>query len=311
MVARIVAGRANPELAGRIAAALASPLVPVQFETFPDGELRPVVGEVRGEDVYLVQPTGPPVSENLVELLLLLDACRRAGADRVSAVVPYFGYARQDRRGTPGEAVGARMAADVITAAGADRVIVVDPHTLALEAMFGVPVEMLSAVALLAGAVRPVLPEDAVVIAPDLGALKLARRFSVLLGMGFGVVSKHRLSGAAVRAEELVGDVAGRSVLIVDDMISTGATIEAAMSVVRAHGAEPDVTVAASHGLFVGPAAQRLQRPGLRRLVVTDSTVHREGGGLPLSTESIAGLLADAIGRLHNSQPLDGLLIPT
>jgi ribose-phosphate pyrophosphokinase len=311
VVARIVAGRANPELAGRIAAALASTLVPVQLETFPDGELRPVVGEVRGEDVYLVQPTGPPVSENLVELLLLLDGCRRAGADRVTAVVPYFGYARQDRRGAPGEAVGARMAADVITAAGADRIIVVDPHTLALEAMFSVPVEMLSAVTLLAGAVRPALPEGTVVIAPDLGALKLARRFSAALGMSFGVVSKHRLSGATVRAEELVGDVAGRSVLIVDDMISTGATIEAAMSVVRAHGAEPDVTVAASHGLFVGPAAQRLQHPGLRRLVITDSILHREDLGLPLATESIASLLADAIDRLHNSQPLDGLLIPT
>ena len=150
MSLRIVAGTANVALAVGVAAALSCELTACEVERFPDGELRPVVANVRGDDVYVVEPTGPPVSEHVVELLLLLDACRRAGAERVTAVVPYFGYARQDRRSKSGEAVGARVIADALVSAGAQRLVVVDPHTAALEAMCSVPVEMLTAVPVLA-----------------------------------------------------------------------------------------------------------------------------------------------------------------
>ena len=309
MSVKIVAGTANPTLARTIATKLGAQPVSGELERFPDDEVRPVVGRVRGDDVYIIQPTGPPVNDNLVELLLLLDSCRRAGADRLTAVVPYFGYARQDRRGNPGEAIGARVAADVIAAAGADRLVVVDPHTPSLEAMFGIPVEMLTAVPILAGALKSTIDERAVVVAPDLGAMKLARHFASLLHAPFAVVSKHRVSGTTVHAEELIGDVQGRSAVIVDDMISTGATIEAALHVLHVYGAAPDAVVAATHGLFVGPAAQRLGKPGLRRLVVTDSVAPRDDHGLPLQTESMAGLLADAIGRMHRGDPLDELLL--
>lgn len=309
MSLRIVAGTANVALAVDVAAALSCELTACEVERFPDGELRPAVANVRGDDVYVVEPTGPPVSENVVELLLLLDACRRAGAGRVTAVVSYFGYARQDRRGKAGEAVGARVIADALVSAGAQRLVIVDPHTAALEAMCSVPVEMLTAVPVLASAISSDLAEDAVVVAPDLGAVKLAERYAALVARPVAVVRKTRVSGAAVRAEELVGQVEGRSALIVDDMISTGSTIEAAARVLRAHGATGDIVVAATHGLFVHPAPGRLA-PFTSRLVVTDSLPCTDQPELRIEIRSIAALLADAIGRLHDNQDIGELLAP-
>lgn len=311
MTARIVAGTANPGLAEAVASALGTKLVDSEVERFPDGELRPALAGVRGDDVYVLQPTGPPVSEHLVELLLLLDACRRSGADRVTAVVPYFGYARQDRRGRAGGAVGARVVADALVGAGAHRLMVVDPHTVALEAMCAVPVEMLTAVPVLADAVRPILAGEAVLVAPDLGAVKLAERFAAGHRCPVAVVRKRRLSGAEVQAEELVGDVAGRAVIVVDDMISTGGTIEAAVDVLLAHGARPEVAVLATHGLFVGEAADRFAALPVHRVVVTDTLPPRAAPGVPLEVTSVAPLLADAIRRLHQDEPLDDLLVRT
>ena len=307
---RVVSGTANTPLAAAIAARLGSETAVCAVERFPDGELRPAVAEVRGEDVYVVQPTGPPVNDNVVELLLLLDACQRAGADRVTAVIPYYGYARQDRRGAAGEAVGARVIADAIAAAGADRLIVIDPHTAALEAMCAIPVEMLTAVPVLAAALDPILADSAVVIAPDLGAVKLAERYASRLGRRpVAVVRKTRMSGEQVEAHELVGDVAGRPAVIVDDMISTGATIEAAVAMALAHGAAGDVVVAATHGLLVAGAMARMSSAGVRRVLITDTLDTLATPGLEVS--SIAGLLGDAVGRLHRNERLNDLLMHT
>ena len=311
MAARLVAGTANPALAGAVAAALGTKVVGGAVEKFPDGELRPALDGVRGDDVYVLQPTGPPVSDHFVELLLLLDACRRSGADRVTAVVPYFGYARQDRRSRAGEAVGARVVIDALAGAGAHRLVVVDPHTAALEARSAVPGEMLTAVPVLAGAVASSLAGPAVLVAPDLGAVKLAERFAAAARCPVAVVRKRRLSGTEVRAEELVGDVSGRAVIVVDDMISTGGTIKAAVDVLVANGALPDVTVLATHGLFVGDAADRFAASPVHRVVVTDTVPPGPRPGLPLEVTSVAPLLADAVGRLHRDQPLDDLLART
>jgi ribose-phosphate pyrophosphokinase len=241
--------------------------------------------------------------------MLLLDACRRAGADRLTAVVPYFGYARQDRRGRAGEAVGARVVAEALAAVGADRLVVVDPHTVALEAMCSMPVEMLTAVPALATALGGIGPESTVVVAPDLGAVKLAERYAARLGRcPVAVVRKTRTSGETVEARDLVGDVSGRSVVIVDDMISTGATVEAAIAVVLAHGADGELTVAATHGLLVGGAVSRMTTAGARRVLVTDTLPVTEAA--PVAMCSIAPLLADAIGRLHDDESLDDLLHP-
>jgi len=309
MSLRIAAGSAHPGLAGAVAKLLGTEPVPGELARFPDGELRPAVGHLRGGDVYVIQPTGPPVSDHFLELFLLLDACRRAGAQRITAVVPYFGYARQDRRSQPGEPVGARVVADALAASGAQRLVVIDPHTVALEAMCGMPVEMLTAVPVLAQALAPDVPGGAVIVAPDLGAVKLAERYASVLQRPVAVVRKTRITGAIVRAEEIAGDVAGRPAVIVDDMISTGATIEAAAQVVRAHGGTCH-TVAATHGLLVGGAGQRLRQLPTSRVVTTDSLPQGHTSSPALHAESVAPLLADAISRLHHDQPLAGLRAP-
>ena len=304
----LVAGRAHPELAAAVAAGLGTRPVDGRGERFPDGELRPTVRCVRDRDVYLLAPTGPPVHDNLVELMLLLDACRRGGAARCTAVVPYLGYARQDRRSQQGQALGLRTVADALAAAGADRLVVVDPHSLAVEAAFSVPVLTLTAVPLLAAAVRAGLPHPQVVVAPDLGAVKLAEHYAALLGLPVAVVRKSRLTGATVAAEDLVGAVTGLAPLVVDDMISTAGTVEAAVQLALRGGARPEVTVAATHGLFVGPAADRLGPLPIRRLLVTDSLPPAEPALPGVTAVSVAGLLADAIGWLHGGAPVDDLL---
>lgn len=311
-----MAGSASGTLADGIAAQLGVTPAPRVIERFPDGELRPIVDNACGDDVYVVQATGPPVNEHLVELLLLLDAARRALAGRVTAVIPYFGYARQDRRTGPGQAVAARVVADALATAGAHRVVLVDPHTTALEAMFPIPVETLTAVPALADVLAPVVPVDAVLVAPDLGGVKLAEAYASILDRPVAVVRKSRVSGTAVRATELVGDVGGRPAIIVDDMISTGATIDAAAHLLLMHDALPDITVAATHGLLVGDAPQRLGELPLRMLLVTDSTGPAGGAAPPASVTlsrqvcSIAPLLADAIARLHHGHALGEAIAP-
>lgn len=307
MSARVVSGTANRELAEAVAACLGVAAVVPKVERFPDGELRPAVAELRGEDVFIVQPTGPMVNEHLVELLLVLDACRRAGAARITAVVPYLGYARQDRRATAGEAVGLRVVTDVIAVAGAHRLMVVDPHSAALEAACSIPVEMLTAVPTLAAALLPMVGGDAVVVAPDLGATKLAERYASILRRPVAVVRKTRLSGTSVRAHELVGDVGDRPVALVDDMISTGSTVEAAARLLGHQARSGQLFVAATHGPLVAGAIERMAAAGVARAFVTDTVRVATGGVAEVC--SVAGVLAEAIGRLHWDRPLDELLM--
>ena len=272
-------------------------------ERFPDGELHVVLGRSqRGEHVFIVQPTGPPVDEHLVELVMLADACRRAGAARVTAVVPYFGYARQDRRSSPGEAIGAKVVADLIEAAGIDQLVVVDPHSAALETMFDIPVETLSAVPLLTAALRPLVGEGAVVVAPDLGAVKLAERYAAGLDLPVAIVRKTRVSGEEVRAVDVVGDVRDRQALIVDDMITTAGTVEAAAQALLDRACRPELIVAATHGLFVGPAAARLAALPLRHVIVSDTVPTTLDIDVPVAVVGIHGVLADAIAALHRGE---------
>jgi ribose-phosphate pyrophosphokinase len=303
----IVAGTANPDLAEAVAAGVGCVAMRGGLERFPDGELCPVVGHMRGEDVYVFQPTAPPVNEHLMELALLVDACRRAGSERVTAVVPYFGYARQDRRSRPGQAIGARVAADILAAAGADRIVVVDPHTPGFEATCSIPVEVLTATSVLVTALRDRELGRSVIVAPDLGAVKLAERFAAAVGLPVAVVRKSRITGTSVRAEELVGDVEGCRPIVVDDMISTGATIEATARLLEVHGALPGTVVAATHALLLDSALDRLAQLGLARLLVTDTVRVPPVAPPVLEVCSVAALLSDAIGRLHREEPLDDL----
>jgi ribose-phosphate pyrophosphokinase len=309
MTLTLLAGSANPALATKVAARVGQPLSGRDLEAFPDGELHVAVhGSVRGHDVYLLQPTPQPVERHLFELLLLADACRRAGAARVTAVMPNYGYARQDRRGSGREAVGARVVTDLFGRETFTRVVAIDLHTAALEGFFTTPLEHLTALPVLVEAIRADRPANGVVIAPDAGAGKLAEHYARLLHLPMAVVQKVRRSGGVVEAQGVTGDVRQRAPLIVDDMISTGGTIAAATAALLAAGCEPDVTVVATHGLFVGDAPSRLAALRLRRLIVTDSVAVPELPALPLRVASVDGLLADAIVRLHHDRSLADLL---
>jgi ribose-phosphate pyrophosphokinase len=304
---RIVAGRASEELATSMAASLGTELVGRDSERFPDGEIHVRLHEeLRDDDTYLVQSTGPPSQEHLTELLLLADAAYRAGAARITAVVPYLAYARQDRRTAVGEPVGLRVVADVLRASHVDRLVVVDPHTSALESIVGVPVETTTAVPLLADAVARHLDGDAVLVAPDLGAAKLVDRYAALLGLEVAIVRKTRVSGAEVAAGAVIGEVEGRRPVVVDDMISTAGTIASACEAVRAAGAVGPVVVAATHSLLVGAAVGRLDavEPGV--LVTTDSVPVPEVGW-PLEVVSLAERLGEVVRRLHEGRPLEEL----
>ena len=299
MPPRLVAGSANLVLASKVAERLETTPVDLELERYEDGECRPRVESVGGEDVYVLQPTGPPAAEHVVELLLLLDACRRAGAARLTAVVPYFGYARQERRTRPGEPIGARLIADTIALAGAQRLVVVDPHPAGFEALCPIPTEVVTAEPVLTGTLGAEL-DLGVVVAPDLGGLKRAERIAAHLRLPVAVVRKVRLGPSRVEASELLGEVAGLRAVLVDDMIATGATIEAAARLIADRGGAPGLVVVATHGVFVGPALERLERVAPSRIVVTD-TLAPSGAGesrVPIERPSVAGLLAEVIDRL-------------
>ncbi len=307
MTLSIVAGSANVPLVKSIGAELGvQPCARVDHR-FADGELHiEIEDSVRGHDVYLIQPTSPPVDDHAMELIFLADACRRAGAARLTAIVPYFGYARQDRRASGRSAVGARIIAGLIESAGFARIVAVDLHAPAIEGFFHIPLEHLSAAALLAQAVRTT--SDTVIVAPDLGAVKLAERYQAQLGLPMVVLHKARLSGSNVSLRGIIGDVKDRAPVIVDDMVTTGATIEAAVKGLLDAGCKPDVAVVATHALFVGSAAARLAALPIRQLIGTNSVVP---ASMPahLQTVNLAPALADVIARLHRDKSLVGLLV--
>jgi ribose-phosphate pyrophosphokinase len=310
MSLEILSGSANYGLAEKIAKNLRVELTPRILERFPDGELHiEVQKSVRGSNVYLIQSTCPPVDEHFFELFLLADACRRAGAAHLTAVIPYFGYARQDQRSRGREPVSIRLVADLINASGLQRVVVVDFHSHVVESAFAIPVEHVSAVSILAEAVRSSVHKDAIVVSPDIGAVKMAERYAKLLDLSVAIIHKSRISGAEVNVQRIVGDVRGKEVLVVDDMISTGATIEKAIKALLEAGCSPSgVKVLASHALLLGSAAERLGKLPIEKIYVSDSVPGPDRFPLPLQISSLDSLLAETIQRLHRLESLGGVL---
>jgi ribose-phosphate pyrophosphokinase len=309
MEIKIFSGSANLPLATAVCQTLGIKLGNRTLERFPDSELHIELQEnVRERDVYLIQPTSPPVDQHLLEIIFLADACRRASAGRLSAVLPYFGYARQDRRARGREPVGARVIADLLETAGVQRVIAVDLHSAATEAAFSIPLEHLSAIPLLSEALRPCIDRDTVIVSPDLGAVKLAERYATSLGLPVVILHKRRLSGEEVAVHSVVGDVKGRRVVIVDDMISTGGTIEAAVKTLLAAGSASQMIVVATHALLAGSAVRQLLALPIDRLLTTDSVAMVRDIELPMQVLSLAPLIADVITRLHENKSLGDLI---
>jgi ribose-phosphate pyrophosphokinase len=306
----LVAGSANAPLGEAVCGRLGIAPARHHVDRYPDGEIRvELIDSARGADVYVVQPTGPSGEQSLIELLLIADACRRSGAARVTGVVSYFGYSRQDRRAKGRESIGARVMADIL-GHSLDRVLAVDLHDPRLEGFFSVPVEHLSAAPLLAQAVKRFVDDRTVVVAPDLGAMKLATRYALLLGGApVAVVHKMRIDGDKVSAERVIGAVAERSALIVDDMVTTGGTIEAAVRVLREAGSLPSFVVAVTHPVLVRRTAERLARLPIRAMVVTDTLPAPPSNTLTFEIVSVAPLLADAIKRLTEDRSLDELRV--
>jgi ribose-phosphate pyrophosphokinase len=297
----LLSGRANEALATRVGSLLDVEPGKRILEDFPDKEFHVEVQvDVGGCDVYLVQPTNPPVGKHLLELMLLADACARAGADRITGIIPYFGYARQDRRGRPGEPVAARLLADVMSTR-LNRVVLLDLHNAAVEGFFSIPVEHLSGVPILAETIRPVLSGSNLLVAPDLGAVKLAHRYADVLHLPVAYIHKERSSGIKVTTRRVIGEVKGKAPVVVDDMISTGGTIHSALETLLDLGCLPDLTVVATHGLFVGNALDRIASVPIQRVLVTDSVPQAQGPKQPLALTSIANLLAETIKRLHET----------
>jgi ribose-phosphate pyrophosphokinase len=303
----LLSGSANRALSEEIAEHLSQPLCQVTLRRFADGELFVKIDEnVRGRDVYIVQPTNPP-AENLIELLLLIDAARRASAARVTAVIPYFGYARQDRKDQPRVAISAKLMANMISVAGADPVLAMDFHQHQLQGFFDLPVDHLYAAPVFTSHYRQKRLKDLVVVAADVGGAKMARGYAKRLNGTLAIIDKRRPSANIAEVVNVVGDVEGCDCLIPDDMIDTGGTMTQAIHALKRLGAR-DIYCCATHPVLSGPAVQRLQDSPLKELAVSNSIVVPEDRRFDrLKILSIAPLFSKAIRYTHSDQSVSSL----
>ncbi len=304
----LFSGSSNVPLAESVAQILEVSLGACTLERFPDGELDVRLDEpVRGREVFVLQSTSPPVNDHLVELLALADACRRAAARRVTVILPYFGYARADKRHGQRQPITASMVAAILQTVGVEHVVTIDLHAPQIEGFFHVPVDMLTAVPILCEALRHRLPPRSLVVSPDEGRVKMAAEYARLLGSSVIVLHKQRGSGGAASVTRVVGEVRDRPCLIIDDMITTGGTIAQSVAALLEHGARPEITVAATHGVLVGKARENLSHPAIRQVLVSDTVAIAPRVWPQLQIVSVAPLLAAAIQRLQADESISDL----
>jgi len=264
---------------------------------------------VRGNDVFVVQPTCPPVNDNLMELLLLVDCLRRSSAGRMTAVFPYFGYARKDRKDEGRVPISAKLVANLVVKAGVDRVLALDLHAPQIQGFFDIPVDHLFAAPVMVKHVKGLGLEDLVIVAPDVGGIKMARAYAKSLGAGLAIVDKRRVSPEAAEAVHVIGEVKDKTVVLVDDMISTAGTITEGARAVASHGAR-DVYLCATHAVLCGPAVQRLSSVPVRSVIVTDTIPPAVSLGVRnLEVLGIGDLLGEAIRRIHESESVSSLFL--
>jgi ribose-phosphate pyrophosphokinase len=306
---RIFTGSANPELAKQICNLLSVTLGKAMATMFSDGEIRVELGDnVRGRDVFLIQSTCPPANRNLMELLIMTDAVKRASARRITAVIPYFGYARQDRKVAPRVPITAKLVADLLSTAGANRVLTLDLHVGQIQGFFNIPVDNLYASPIMIPYIRENFNDEVAIVSPDAGGVARARAYAKRLNATLGLIDKRRDAPGKAQAMNLIGEVLGKEVVILDDIIDTGGTLTQAAEAVLRHGAR-SVSACCTHAVLSGPAVDRVAASSLKHLVVTDT--------IPLSPQarqcpkivplSVALLLARAIENIHKEDSISGL----
>ncbi len=305
---KLFSGNANPELAKKIAKYLEVPLGDALVTTFSEGEIRVKINEdVRGRDVFIVQPTCPPTNNNLMELLIMMDAIRRASARRITAVIPYFGYARQDRKDQPRVPITAKLVANILVEAGADRILTMDLHASQIQGFFDIPMDHLFAVNTVVEYFAKKKMKNLVVASPDVGGIKMARAYSKRLNASLAIVDKRRIDDRRAEAMNILGDVKGKNIVIVDDLVATASSMCEAASALKKAGALK-IYAAVSHPILSGPAVERIKKSAIEEFIISDS--------IPLSAEkkdpvfkvlSVAPLLGEAIKRIHDEASVSSL----
>ena len=307
----ILTGNANAPLAEKIADKLQKPLSRADVKRFSDGEVFVEIHEnVRGRDAYVIQSTCPPVNDNLMELLVIIDALRRASAKEITAVIPYYGYARQDRKVAPRTPISAKLVANLLVSAGATRVLAMDLHAGQIQGFFDIPLDNIFAMPIMLEHMRKVLPEkDLVIVSPDAGGMERARAYAKRLNATVAMIDKRRIRANVAQAMNVVGDVEGMTALVIDDMIDTAGTLTEASHAVMKNGAK-EVYAAGIHGLFSGPAIERMASP-IQKIFTTDSVLLSEAAkNCPkIHQLSSAPLIAEAISRIHNYDSVSNLFV--
>jgi ribose-phosphate pyrophosphokinase len=304
---RIFSGTANTALSERIAACLQTDLGAVDIKRFPDGEtFIKIRDNIRGKDVFVVQPICGQPNEMLMELLIMIDAMRRASVARVTAVLPYYGYARQDRKDQPRVPITAKLVANLLVAAGVNRVLTVDLHAQQIQGFFDIPVDHLYAAPVLMKYLREKRLKRPLIVSPDAGGVKAAYAYSQMLGTDLAIVAKQRLGPSEVNAFSVVGDVEGCDVVMVDDLATTCGTLCAAAKILQEHGAA-SIRAAVTHGLLTSQGIDRLKDSCIEELVMTDTVPLPDTRGFPVTVLSVAELLGEAIQRIHNDQSVSSL----
>jgi ribose-phosphate pyrophosphokinase len=304
---KVFSGSANRELAQRICDCIGTPLGQATISSFPDGETYVKIEEnIRGRDVFIIQPTSPPTNQHLMELLIMVDAARRASADRITAVIPFFGYARQDRKDQPRVPITAKLVANLLYAAGVSRVLTMDLHAQQVQGFFDIPVDHLYSMPVLLKYLRTRLTRKTVVVSPDVGGLKMASAYSQALGANLAIVAKQRKSATETKALYVIGDVEGCDVLLVDDLTETAGTLSSAATVLKEHGAL-QIYAGVAHAVLVDIAIPRLQKSQIEELITTNSTPVRTVEGFKTTVLCISELLGEGMKRIHNDESVSSL----
>ena len=304
---KIFCGSAHRDLAQRICTGIGVPLGDATVSTFPDGETFVKINDnIRGRDVFLVQPTCPPTNQNLMELLIMVDAARRASAARITAVIPFFGYARQDRKDQPRVPITAKLVANLLTAAGVDRVLTMDLHAQQVAGFFDIPVDHLFAAPVLIRYLRSKGIANPVVVSPDVGGLKMASAYSQALNATLAIVAKRRKSPTEIEALNVIGEVEGRDVILVDDLTETAGTLCSAAKILKERGAA-NIIAGVSHAVLSDLAIERLKKSAIAELITTNSVPVRSGDGFPITTLCVAELLGEGIKRIHGDESVSSL----